>query len=119
MKVFGILRFKFDGVEYPVKEGSGKLKLGGKKKTSQFASGKRTGASEETVACEIDVTIEMTSQTDLERVRKWDEGIAEVLTDVGTYYSSPNASIMEPPEVSDGGKGVQVKIEGDAAVKSK
>ncbi len=113
-KVFGVSKVRLNGVDYGTKQGA-TLELGGETKTSQFASGKRSGSSGEPTASKISFTVEVTAATDLEALRKF-EGIAEYVMDTGQVYSAPNSEVMTQPTLSDNGGGASVEIEGDPAV---
>ncbi len=112
-QVFGVVKVKLNGVDHRTKQGA-TLELGGEQKTTQFASGRRSGSSREPMQSKIVVTFEIMADTDLELLRNF-EGIAEYETDVGQVYSCPNSETIEPPKLSDNGGGVEVTIEGDPA----
>lgn len=114
-KVFGVSIVRLNGVDYRTKQGA-QLELGGEKKTSQYASGKRTGSTREPMGSKITVKFEVMADTDVEAIRNF-EGIAEYVTDVGTTYSCPNSECSEPPKLDDNGGGMDCTFEGDPAVK--
>lgn len=111
-KTLGVTLVRLNGVDYRTKPGAS-IKLGGKQKTPQFASGKLSGFSEVPVACEFTGSFEVMSDTDIEAIRKF-EGQADFVTDVGITYSSSNATITEPPELQEF---LGFVIMGEAAVK--
>lgn len=115
-KVFGIVIVKFGSVDYRTK-GGWTLETGGPARTSQFASGKRSGASEEPSASKTGGAIEIMSDTDLESLRKFNGGEVQYITDVGITYSAPNSTIMNGIKLQDGGRGAEVEVEGDEAVR--
>ncbi len=115
-RVFGVAIVRLNGVDHRTKQGA-VLELGGETKTSQFASGKRTGSSGEPIGSKITVTFEMVADTDVEALRNF-EGIAEHVTDVGIAYRAGNSETTEPPKVSDNGGGIELTIEGDPATES-
>lgn len=114
--VFSISIVRFNGIDYRTKPGW-EFDLGGLSRTSQFASGKRSGTSQEPVASRASGAIEIMSDTDLETLRNFKNGLVEYVTDVGIVYSAPNSSIMTPPKLQDGGRGAQIEIEGDEATR--
>lgn len=114
-KVIGIVRVTLDGVDYGTKQGA-TLELGGFTKTSSFASGRRTGSSQEPAASKLAATFEGLPDTDIEAIRNF-AGQVDYLSDNGIHYSCPNAETMENAKISDNGGGIEVSIEGDPAVK--
>lgn len=112
-KVFGVSKVRLNGVDHGTKQGAS-LELGGETKTSQYASGKRSGSSGEPVGSKITLTVEVTAATDLEALRKF-EGIAEYVMDTGQTYSAGNSEVTEPLKITDNGGGVELTIEGDPA----
>ncbi len=113
-KVFGVAIVRFNGIDYRTKPGWD-FETGGVSRTSQFASGKRSGATDEPMASKSSGAIEIMSDTDLETVRNFDGGIVEYVTDVGLVYSAPNSSVMSALKLQDNGRGAQIEIEGDEA----
>ncbi len=112
-RVFGVSKVKLNGVDFGTKQGAS-LELGGETKTSQFASGQRSGSSGEPTASKIDMTVEITGATDFELLRNF-SGIAEFVMDTGQVYSMGNAEVMVPPTLSDNGAGASLSLEGDPA----
>ena len=115
-KVFGVVIVRFDGVDYRTKPGW-ELDLGGVNRTSQYASGVRSGATEEPVGSRASGSIEIMVDTDLEALRNFNGGQVEYVTDVGITYAAPNSAIMTPPKLQDGGRGATIEVEGDKATK--
>ncbi len=113
-KVAGVVRVVLNGVDWGTKQGA-TLETGGSTKTSQFASGKRTGSSKEPVSSKITVTLEATTDLDIEALKNF-EGQAEYITDNGIHYVAPESETMEPPKLNDNGGGVEITIEGNEAV---
>ena len=113
-KVAGVVKIRLNGVDYGTKQGAS-LELGGETKTSQFASGQRSGSSSDPTASKITLTVEVRGDTDLEALRNF-EGIAEFIMDTGQEYSAGNSEVMEPPKINDNGGGADLSIEGDPAV---
>lgn len=112
--VAGVVKVILNGVDHRTKQGA-VLELGGTQRTSQYASGKRSGSSGEPMGSKITATFEKMADTDTDAIRDF-EGIAEYIMDDGTHYSCPNSQTMEPPKVSDNGGGIELTIEGDPAV---
>ena len=112
--VVGVVKVVLNGGDYRTKQGA-TLEMGGEQKTSQYASGKRSGSSSEPMGSKISVTFEFMADTDLEALRDF-VGQADYITDKGVMYTAPNSETMEPPKVSDNGGGVELTIEGDPAV---
>ena len=113
-KVFGVRKVSLDGVDYGTKPG-GTYSPGGEVKTSQYASGRRTGSSSEPRGSRTEVTFEMLADTDVEAIRNF-AGKVTVETDVGIVFENPNCEIMEPPSISDAGGGISCVFEGDPGV---
>ena len=113
-KPFGVRKVSLDGVDWGTKPG-GSFSPGGVRKTSQYASGRRTGASEEPMGCRCEVTFELVADTDVQALRDF-QGKLTVETDNGIVFEAPNCETMEPPEISDQGGGIRLIIEGDEAV---
>lgn len=113
-RVFGVAKVKLNGVDYRTKQGAA-LELGGEEKTSQYASGRRSGSSGEPIGSKITVTLEVMADTDLEALRNF-EGIAEYEMDTRQVYTAANAETISPPKVTDNGGGAEITIEGDPAV---
>jgi hypothetical protein len=114
--VFSIVIVRFNGVDFRTKSGW-ELDTGGFSRTSQYASGKRTGTSQEPAGSKASGAIEIMSDTDLESLRKFKDGLVEYVTDVGITYAAPNSSLMSALKLQDGGRGAQVEVEGDEAVR--
>lgn len=114
MKTFGVRKCYLDGVDWGTKPG-GSYTPGGVKKTSQYASGKRTGSSSEPMGSRAEIIFEMVADTDVEALKRW-EGILTVETDVGISFESPASEVMESIEISDQGGGIRLIIEGDEGV---
>lgn len=115
-KVAGVVKVRLGGTDYRTKQGA-TLETGGERSTSQYASGARSGSSKEPVGSKITVTFELMGDTDVDAIRTF-AGNAEYVTDVGKTWIAPNSEIMEPPVIRDNGGGVEVTIEGDAAVQA-
>ncbi len=115
--VFGVVIVKFNGIDYRTKPGW-ELDLGGENLTSQYASGRRSGTAAEPMASKASGAVEIMSDTDLETLRNFRDGLVEYVTDVGIVYSAPKSSVMAPPKLQDGGRGAQIEIEGDPATRS-
>lgn len=113
-KVAGVVKVKLNGVDFGTKQGAS-LELGGETKTSQFASGRRSGSSGEPTASKCTFTVEITALTDFELLRTF-SGIAEFEMDTGQVYSMGNAEVMVPPTLNDNGAGASLSLEGDPAV---
>jgi hypothetical protein len=112
--VFSISIVRFNGIDYRTKPGW-EFDLGGVNRTSQYASGKRSGTSQEPMASRASGAVEIMSDTDLETLRNFKDGLVEYVTDVGKVYSAPNSSLTTPPKLQDGGRGAQIEVEGDVA----
>jgi hypothetical protein len=113
-KVFGVAVVKFNGIDYRTKPGW-EFETGGVNRTSQYASGKRSGTSDEPMGSKASGAIEIMSDTDLETLRNFDGGIVEYVTNVGMTYSAPNSSVMNGLKLQDNGRGASLEIEGDEA----
>lgn len=116
-KVFSVVKVRINQVDYRTKPGW-ELDLGGFSRTSQYASGVRSGTADEPVGSRAAGSVEIMSDTDLETLRNFDGGLIEYITDVGITYSAPNSSLMAPPKLQDGGRGAALEIEGDPATKA-
>jgi len=114
-KVFGIQIVRFKGIDFHTKPGW-EFETGGEELTSQYASGKRSGTSSTPMGSKGSGAIEVMSDSDLETLRNFRDGIVEYVTDVGLTYSAPNSSVMKGLKVQDGGRGATVEVEGDEAV---
>jgi hypothetical protein len=114
--VFSIVKVWIDDIDYRTKPGW-ELDLGGFTRTSQYASGRRSGTAQEPVGSKAAGAIEIMTDTELERLRRFDGGTIKYETDVGIIYVAPNSSLMAPPKLQDGGRGAQLEIEGDPATK--
>jgi hypothetical protein len=114
-KIFGVGIVRLNGVDYRTMPGID-FEMGGEEKESQYASGRRTGASSKPAGSKLTVKFQVLSDTDIEAMRAF-EGTAEFITDVNITYAIPNAEIMTPPKLADQAGGVQVTIEGDPATK--
>lgn len=112
--VFSVRTVALDGVDYRTKQG-GSYSPGGVVRTSQYASGKRTGSSKEPRGSRTEVTFEMVADTDVEAIRNF-KGKVTVGTDIGIVFDNPNCEIMEPPEITDNGGGIRCVFEGDPGV---
>jgi len=106
----GVVKVLLDGIDYGTK--SATYRMGGKTKTSQFASGKRTGSSEQPNAGHIEVVYEHLSTTDFATLREW-EGTATVIFDTGDVHTVANAEVMDSVELQGQGNGIRLMIEGD------
>ena len=113
--VVGVERAVLNGIDYRTKQGA-TLELGGVTKTSQYASGRRSGSSSEPMGSKLTATFEWMADTDVDAIRDF-EGEAIYITDAGVIYSVPNAETIEPPMANDNGGGIEVTIEGDKAVR--
>lgn len=113
-RVFGVVSVRLNGVDYRTRPGA-TLDVGGRRYTSQFGNGKRTGVSWEPVPSMLSVTFLVSSQLDWEAIANFKDGIAEYRTDVKLVLAAKNCTTIDPPGFSDAGEGISVTIEGDPA----
>ena len=106
----GVTKVSLDGIDYGTKQAS--FRPGGFRKTSQYASNKRTGSSKEPMGSHIEVTYSHLSTTDFNALKKW-EGTAHVEYDTGDVWVVANAEVIETIELAGQGGGVRLIIEGD------
>lgn len=108
-----IVKFIFDGVDFGTKPGA-KFNPGGKKHTTQMASGKITGPSYEPRPCSGSGGIEYTSDTDMDFIRKF-RGPLQVEYDNGDVWASDEVWMLDSVDINDGGKGADISFEGQPA----
>lgn len=112
--VHDIAIVKLNGIDYRTKEGA-TLETGGFSRTSQYASGVRTGSSRKPMASRCTVTFEHMSDTDVDAIKNF-AGDIDYITSTGQIYRAPNSQIMEPPRIQDQGNGIECVFEGEEAV---
>lgn len=115
-KVAGIWYVAFDGTDFGTKSVSN-IDLGGNKKTSQFASNKRTGSSQEPKESSFTVVIENTAALDISYFDGW-EGEITLWNDIGQTWTIPNAETMDGAKPIPGGGGIEIMVAGDKAIPS-
>lgn len=115
-RVVGVVRVRLNGVDYHTKPGAS-LVVGGRRYTSQFGNGKRSGASWEPAQSVLTVSFLVSSQSDWEAIRDFKNGIAEYVTDTQVHLAADNCTTISPPSLADAGQGLSVTIEGDPAYK--
>jgi len=113
-KVFSIAKFSLNGIDHRTMDGS-TFTPGGVARTSHYASGRRVGTSESPVGSRATIKVAYMSDTDVAAIRNFTDGQLQLITDIGDVWDVPNASIMNPPEISAGGEGISIEIEGDEA----
>lgn len=115
-RVFGVVSVRLNGVDYQTKPGA-TLNTGGRRYTSQFGNGKRSGVSWEPVPSVLVAEFLVSSQMDWEAISNFKNGIAEYHTDVDIVLAADNCTTIEPPAFAGEGKGLSITVEGDAAYK--
>lgn len=116
LRVFGVVKVRLNGTDYRTKPGA-EIDVGGRRYTSQFGNGKRSGVSWEPVPSVLSAEFLVSSQLDWEAIRDFKDGIAEYVTDVGIVLAADNCTVVEPPAFAGEGKGISITIEGDPAYK--
>lgn len=112
-KGFNIAQVKLNGVAYGTKPGA-TARLGGVSLSPDFADGDQLVMYETPEPMEVSCSFIVTSDTDLEAIRNFKNGVCEfVLKDLsGTpTYSSADASVAESVQLS-AGDGISVRIIG-------
>jgi hypothetical protein len=108
-----IAKVILDGVDLGTKPGA-KFNPGGKKHTTQMASGKITGPSYEPLQSSITCAFEYTADTDLDFVRKF-RGPITVEYDNGDVWTISEGWIMNSADIGDAGRGADAQFEGQPA----
>lgn len=108
-----IAKVVLDGVDLGTKPGA-RFNPGGRKNTTQQASGKITGPSWEPAASTITCAFEYTSDTDLDFVIRF-RGPITVEYDNGDVWAIDDAWIMNAADLQDAGRGADCQFEGKPA----
>lgn len=112
-RISNIHAVSLDGVDYGTKVATLES-MGGNRKESQYASGKRTGVTYAKMASRISVTFEANTETDYIAIRDF-SGPVTFRNDIGQVFNIPNCDVMEGCRLLPNGGGVECVIEGDDA----
>ena len=113
MQVTGIIEVKINGQLMRTKEGSTKLKLGGKTREAAKGGQRVHGYVEKMVESEFETTIIHAADIDTVELDALTEATVECLTDTGKTYVIPNAFTIEPGELSEGEGDFTLKMQGE------
>ena len=112
-RISNIHSVTLDGLDYGTKTATLES-MGGSRKESQYASGRRTGVTHTKMASRITVTFEANTETDYIKIRDF-SGPVGFRNDIGQYFNIPNGDVMDGARLLPNGGGVECVIEGDDA----
>jgi len=117
MKVVGKAYVIINGEKLDSKPGAS-LMLGGDKRTAQMGVDRMSGFSEEVEAAEIECTLNVNANTDLEAIKDFTDGTVTFLTDGGQTWVVNEAFCEGGITLNSKGDGATVKFIGQPAVRS-
>ncbi len=114
MKVFGSSIVKIDGALFKTVPDSVELMFGGRNRTAEVADDTVNHRDGPLVPSRLTCEFLHTEKTDIAKLNDLVGGVIEIITDIGTTYTMPNATRTGDPIMTSSSNGrIRFQAEGD------